>query len=112
MAAFYFLAGINHFSKPQFYLNLFPSWFPAPVLMNQLSGVAEIILAIGLIPVATRYISASLIIAMLVVFLVIHISHIFQPPASFGKNGLLMAFARLPFQFLFIYWAWKVGGYH
>jgi uncharacterized membrane protein len=60
-----------------------PKFFPVPNLLNQVSGVAEIVLAIGLLFASTRPISAYLIIAMLIVFFAVHIPHLFQST----KNG-------------------------
>ena len=111
MAGFYFFAGLNHFTKPYFYINIMPQWLRYPELLNKLSGAAEIILAIGLIPLATRKVSAILIIFMLLAFLSVHLSHLFFTPASFGKYGKYLVWIRLPLQFLLIYWAWRVGNY-
>jgi uncharacterized membrane protein len=87
-----------------------PSFFPMPSFFNAASGIAEIALAIGVLFAATRKVSAYLIIAMLVVFFVIHISHLITPPKmSEGKYWVLVA--RIPMQFLLIYWAWCVSQY-
>jgi uncharacterized membrane protein len=110
MAFLYAGAGINHFINPKFYLGIMPKFFPMPNLLNQLSGVAEIILAIGLLVASTRQISAYLIIAMLISFFAIHISHLFQPPKlAIGKEWFL--YVRLALQFVLIYWAWAVSKY-
>lgn len=111
MAAVYLAAGINHFINPYFYLNIMPTWFPEKDTINTITGIAEIVLAIGLIPAATRSLSAWLIIVMLILFLSVHIDHIIHPPALLGENGTLMAMARLPLQFVLIYWAYKVSRY-
>lgn len=106
LVAFYLFAGSMHFIQPDFYLPMMPAWLPAHTFLISLSGVAEIGLAILLIPIKTRAIAAKLIIAMLVVFFfVIHI------PESIGyyKTGnekFTASIIRLPFQFLFIAWAW------
>lgn len=110
MAFLYAGAGINHFINPKFYLGIMPKFFPMPNLLNQLSGVAEIILAIGLLVASTRQISAYLIIAMLISFFAVHISHLFQPPKmAQGKEWFL--YVRIILQFLLIYWAWVVSTY-
>jgi uncharacterized membrane protein len=110
MAFFYAGAGVNHFIKPKFYLSIMPAFLPAHVLLNQVSGVAEIVLGIGLFFSATREISACLIIAMLVSFFLIHIPHLFHPPkAAQGHYWILIL--RIPLQFVLIYWAWSVRNY-
>ena len=80
MVALYFAAGINHFINPGFYIDIMPEWFPAKNTLNTITGVAEIVLAIGLISVATRGISAWLIIIMLALFLAVHLDHLVNPP--------------------------------
>jgi uncharacterized membrane protein len=106
LVAFCLFGGVMHFVKPELYVAMMPPWLPAHKALIALSGVAEIALAILLIPIKTRAIAARLIIVMLVVFLfVIHI------PESIGyyKTGderLTGSLIRIPIQFLFIAWAW------
>lgn len=110
MAFLYAGAGINHFVNPKFYLGIMPKFFPVPNLLNQVSGVAEIILAIGLLLASTRQVSAYLIIAMLISFFAVHITHLFQPPKmAQGKEWFL--YVRIILQFVLIYWAWMVSKY-
>ena len=110
MAAFYAGAGINHFVNPKFYLSITPKFFPLPNLLNQVSGIAEIILAIGLLFASTRQISSYLIIAMLISFFAVHIPHLFSPPKmAQGREWFL--YVRLVLQFALIYWAWMVSKY-
>jgi uncharacterized membrane protein len=106
LVAFYLFMGAMHFLKPEQYFAMMPSWLPAHSILISLSGILEIALAIALIPIKTRAITAQIIIAMLVVFLfVIHI------PESIGyyKTGnekFTASIIRLPIQFIFIAWAW------
>lgn len=106
MSGFYTLAGINHFLNPSFYLSIMPEWMPLHEFLVYLSGAAEIVLGLLLIPVHTRKMASLLIIAMLIIlFFLIHI-----PMAiTFWKesNSLLwVALVRLPIQFVLIAWAW------
>lgn len=110
MAIIYILAGINHFLNPRFYTAIMPKFFPAKSALNQLSGIAEIVLGIMLFFPATRLISSYLIIAMLVSFFAVHIPHLFSPP-KFAANKYWILILRIPIQFLLIYWAWIVGNY-
>lgn len=106
MAFMYAAAGIYHFVNPEFYKNIMPAWLPDHHLLNTLGGVAEIILALLLLPVKTRRISALLIIAMLVVFLfLIHVPMVIDFYQS-GHQGLWISIIRLPVQFVLIWWAW------
>jgi uncharacterized membrane protein len=73
MIAFYLAAGINHFRMPEFYYPLIPGYLGNVQLLNILSGIAEIIAAIGLIVPATRKWAVYGIVAMLLAFLPTHI---------------------------------------
>ena len=110
MAFLYAGAGINHFINPRFYLGIMPKFFPMQNLLNQISGIVEIILGIGLLFASTRQISAYLIIALLILFFAVHIPHLFNPPKmAQGKEWFL--YVRLGLQFILIYWALRVSKY-
>jgi uncharacterized membrane protein len=81
MAAFYVFAGVNHFLKPKFYLRLMPPYLPWHKAMNYLSGVIEVLLGVLLFFPAYSTIAAWGVIALLL-------------------------WLRLPFQALFLLWAW------
>jgi uncharacterized membrane protein len=87
-----------------------PKFFPMPNLLNQISGIAEIILGIGLIFTATRQLSTYLIIAMLVVFFAVHIPHLITPPKMANEKYWVLIL-RIPIQFLLIYWVYIVSKY-
>lgn len=108
MVIFYALAGINHFKNPKFYINISPSFIPKPDVVNYIVGVLQILLAIGVAIPATRYIASNLIIAMLVVFLSVHIAHLINPP-KMAEGKYWMLILRIPIQLLFIFWAYKVS---
>ena len=48
MGILYVIAGLNHFRNPRLYLKIIPPYFPKPKLLNYLSGIAEIILGVGI----------------------------------------------------------------
>ena len=73
---FYSIAGINHFLMPEFYWPLIPNYLPNPDFLNILSGMIEIMLAVGIFFKASRKVSAYLIILMLFCFLPAHIHFI------------------------------------
>jgi len=54
MSALYIIAGVNHFVNPLFYKKMMPPWLPAHDLLIQISGWAEILLGLLLLPVQTR----------------------------------------------------------
>ena len=110
MIAFYLAGGINHFRMPDFYLPLIPDYMGNKELLNILSGLAEIFLAIGLIIVRTRRWAVYGIIAMLIAFLPAHIWFITEG-GCLDPNGLCVpvwvAWVRLVVVHpLLIWWAW------
>lgn len=107
LSVFFVVAGINHFLSPALYLSIMPSFLPAPLLLVNVSGIAEIIggLAI-LIPSLRRPAGWGLILLLLAVF-----------PANIHalQNGMLISghsidrwilIARLPVQLLFMAWVY------
>ena len=104
MSFFYIAAGVYHFVKPKFYLYMMPAYIPAHKVMVWLSGVAEVILGIGLLFDATRSFSAWGIILMLIAFFPVHISMLIDP--RFDKISRAFLWARIPLQFLAIWWAY------
>ena len=49
LAAFYAFAGVIHLIRPAPFLTIMPAWVPAPEAVVLLTGVAEILGAIGLV---------------------------------------------------------------
>lgn len=49
LAAFYLAAGVTHLLKPAPFLTIMPGWVPAPEAVVLLTGVAEILGAVGLV---------------------------------------------------------------
>ena len=49
LAVFYFVAGVIHLANPAPFLTIMPGWVPAPYAVVLLTGVAEILGAIGLV---------------------------------------------------------------
>ena len=106
-AVFYVIAGINHFLATDAYASITPQWLPEPRLLIFLSGAAEMLLGLLLLPRSTRKIAAILIVLMLVVFIPIHIDMIQRAPFMLGNFMItkLIAWIRLPMQLLLILWA-------
>jgi uncharacterized membrane protein len=73
LAYFYLAAGINHFVSPDFYLPLIPPFFSNPDLINNLSGIAEVLLGLGIMYFPTRTRAAFGIALMLLAFIPSHV---------------------------------------
>ena len=104
MAAFYVLAGINHFIDPSFYLKMIPDYLPLHTMAVYLSGVVEIVLGIALLFQQTRKLAALSIIFLLIAFLPVHIDMILH--AENWDIPLWALVVRLPVQGLLILWAY------
>ena len=104
MAAIYVLAGTLHFIKPKIYLRIMPRYLPFPKSLVYLSGLAEIVLGIGLCFKETKDFAVYGIILMLAIFLLVHFYMLSSEKAAAGfpKWALLL---RLPLQFVLMFWA-------
>ena len=105
MAALYFLAGLNHFRTPGFYVRIIPPFFSNPKLLNQVSGAAEILLAVFLCLPATSSLAAWGIILLLVAIFPANVYMYANREASLGFPKWLLLL-RLPLQILLIIWAY------
>ncbi|WP_394975740.1 MauE/DoxX family redox-associated membrane protein [uncultured Croceitalea sp.] len=105
MALMYIFAGLMHFIKPKAYLRIMPRYIPNHKALVFWSGLAEVILGITLCVPNTKNIAIWGIIAMLIVFLLVHFYMLSGEKASAGfpKWALIL---RIPLQFGLMYWAY------
>tara|TARA_B100000768_G_scaffold176980_1_gene190527 strand:+ start:487 stop:825 length:339 start_codon:yes stop_codon:yes gene_type:complete len=108
MSSFYLFTGVAHFTNPQFFLDVMPAFMPSHQLLVDLSGYAEIILALALLTGFLRKIAAYLIILMLTSFFLVHLDMIFTYEVldNYYLNKLLLL-TRIPLQLGLIYWAYQ-----
>ena len=106
MATLYILAGLNHFRKPKMYLRIIPPALPKPVLLNKISGLAEILLGIGLCIPAVSVWAAWGIIALLIAVFPANIYMATNAKAGMGLPKWLLLL-RLPLQVILILWAYN-----
>ncbi|MDG1262994.1 MAG: hypothetical protein P8N57_00130 [Flavobacteriaceae bacterium] len=104
MGGIYFILGIIHFTHTGFYRPLMPKFLPAHNALILWSGAAEIVLGLGIFFPSTRAISLIGIIAMLAVFLLVHVNMLF--PANRLGVSLWLLWLRLIIQFVLMYWAY------
>ena len=74
MGVLYTVLGFLHFTNTGFYRPFMPKSLPAHDLLIYLSGIAEILLGIGVLFPQTRNLALWGIIAMLLVFLLVHVN--------------------------------------
>lgn len=106
MAGMYVMAGIMHFARPKIYLRIMPPYLPWPKLLVGLSGLAEILLGVGLCFSLTKVYSIWLIIIMLSIFLLVHFYMLSSEKAGAGIPQWILIL-RIPLQFVLIYWAYS-----
>ena len=103
-AAFFIGAGVLHFLKPAFYLQIMPPYLPYPRELVLISGGFEILGGVGLLIPRLSRLAAWGIIAMLVVFMMPHV-YMVQHPERFPIPTPLL-WIRIPLQGLLIWWAY------
>ncbi|GAB4030998.1 DoxX family protein [Spirosoma gilvum] len=104
-ALIYIIAGINHFLNPRTYLSIMPPYIPAHHFMVTISGLAEVVLGIGLLFTQTQSIAAWGIILLL---LAIFPANIYMATSDkFSKISAWLRWARLPLQGILIWWAYQ-----
>ncbi len=100
-------AGTMHFVRPEPFVGIVPKILPAPRMLVAVSGFFEIAGGIGLLVPKLRKPAAWGLIALFVA--------VFPANVNMAVNGLWFgdmppnpaaAWGRLPFQALFIAWAW------
>jgi uncharacterized membrane protein len=107
LAAFFVFMGVMHFVAPEGMVASVPPWLPNAALLVAVSGVFEILGGLGVLLPATRRLAGWGLIALLVAVYPanIHMALHEGPWTAQGAPAWLL-WARLPFQFLFIAWAW------
>jgi uncharacterized membrane protein len=101
-------AGIMHFANPSFFNDIVPPWLPpSREFWTYISGVAEIIAAILLLRPATRRAGG---IAALWLFIAVYPANLYMTWdwRNEAASQQFISWARLPFQFLFIWAAWSI----
>jgi uncharacterized membrane protein len=109
MTAFYFWAGLNHFWHTSDYLRIMPPYLPYPLLLVQISGVAESFLGLLLPWRKTRRWACYGIIALLTA---VFPEHLYANLYMFTSGGAgttyphWLLLIRLPLQAVLMGWAY------
>jgi uncharacterized membrane protein len=98
-------AGILHFVRPATYLAIVPPWLPSPSDVVAVSGMAEIVLGLLILPLPTRRLGGwGLLLLLVAVFPAnLYMAEIHEQlhiPAW-------VAWGRLPLQLLLLWWVWR-----
>ena len=105
IATFFLVGGIGHFTSSEFFLAIMPSYLPYHWELVILSGIFEIMGAIGLLLPKTRLLAAYGLIALCIAVFPANINMAMNPE-SFPQVPLIFLYIRLPLQFVFIYFIW------
>ena len=104
-ALFFIFAGILHFRKERFYLKAMPPYIPYHRTMVVISGIAEIILGLGLLFEVTRIYAAWGIILLLIAVFPANIY--MATSGKFHQIPKFLLWLRLPLQFVLIWWIYQ-----
>lgn len=110
MSFLYIGIGFQHLMSPAAFVAIIPPDLPDPEWLNVLSGLAEIVLGVFLLEPRTRVLAAWGIIALLIaVFpanLYVAMENVGLPSGEPGTGNAVANWVRIPFQALFLLWAW------
>jgi uncharacterized membrane protein len=104
-------AGILHFVAESFFVQIVPPQLPAPRLLVWISGVIEIALGLGLIPLRTRRWAGWGLVALYIavfpanIYMAVANVQLHDMPSWFQQPSPAGLWLRLPFQFVLIAWA-------
>ncbi len=105
LSLFFVVAGANHFVNPGFYLSMIPPYLPAHRELVWISGVFEIAGGVAVLLPAVRSAAGWGLILLLVAIFPANL-HMAANPELFPDISPTVLYARLPFQALFIAWAY------
>ncbi len=102
--------GVMHFTSPQPFVRIVPASLPAPLVLVYLSGIAEIAGGIGILIPAVRRAAGLGLIALYVAVFPANINMALNQ-IQLGNDPMptWALWMRLPFQFVFIAWAYWVA---
>ena len=109
MSWFYIAVGISHFTDQNWFVQIVPPYLPFKLELVYVSGFFEIIFGFMLILPSCRYYAGWGLILLLIAVYPANI-YLAQTNGAAMNTSALVAWGRLPFQFLFIgiaYWHTK-----
>ena len=112
MAAFYVLAGVMHFRRPDYYMPMMPPYLPWHPALIFLSGLAEVVLGVAvLIPSLRERAAWGIILLLIAIFPAnVHIALHNVPVFGATEGAGIWNWVRLPLQAVLILWAWWYTG--
>lgn len=105
LGVLFIAAGVNHFVMPGFYVRIVPPYLPWPDELVFVSGAFEILGGIGLLVPRLTVAAAWGLIALLVAVFPANL-HMALHPDQYPNLPAIGLWLRLPFQAVFIAWAY------
>lgn len=105
LGALFVAAGVNHFANPDFYLRIMPPYLPWHRELVLASGICEVLGGVGLLVPRSQVAAAWGLIALLVAVFPANL-HMALHPDDYPRFPPALLWARLPFQGVFIAWAY------
>lgn len=105
IALFFMIGGIAHFVVADFFMMAMPDYLGYHKEIVIISGVFEILGAIGILVPQTRLLAGYCLIALIVAVYPANINMALHPE-KYKDISELFLYIRLPFQFLFIWFVW------
>ena len=102
-----FVAGVTHLVRPDLFLPAMPDYIPWHGFWIAFTGVLEIAAAIGLWIRPVARITALCLVAYFVALLPAHFHVALHDIPMFGLQNPWL-WVRIPFQAVFIVWAWRL----
>lgn len=99
-------AGVGHFFLDSFFIMGMPQWVPFRAAIVYISGIVEILLALGLVVKQTRAKAGILIASFLVLVFPVNI-YMAMTPENYDLPSAAL-WIRLPLQIVLIWWVLKV----
>lgn len=105
-AAIFTTTGILHFTHEKFFTAIVPKSLPNPKALVQISGVAELAGAVGVLIPSTRRLAGKGLIALLIAVFPANVNMALNPD-RFKQFPAWALWARLPLQFAAIALVWR-----
>ncbi len=103
--AWFFFGGVSHFTKVDFFMAIMPPYVPYPLAAVYVSGVFEVLLAIGILVPLTREWSGNLLILLTLAVTPANV-YMWQHPELFPGVSPTLLSIRLVVQVLLLLLIW------
>ncbi|MCW3029321.1 MAG: hypothetical protein JWN81_2532 [Solirubrobacterales bacterium] len=107
LAAFFVGSGVNHFAMPRAYEQIVPPRLQGDAKrVVAVSGVAEIVGGLAVLPSRTRRLAGPGLVALLAAIFPANL-YMARSPERFRKIPRWALYGRLPLQPMMMWWAWR-----